>query len=65
MKYYEDAVQFAGADWCKLSFKSKGELLRRNGQRELFASYSWWQLPPSVKDALIKPLMKKPEAVHA
>lgn len=61
MKRYEDARDFAGADWQSLSLKSRGELLRRNGKRDLFTHYSWRQLPPSVKNALIAPLMREPE----
>jgi len=60
MKRLEDARLFAGADWQNLSLRSRGELLRRNGQRDVFADYTWWQLPPMVKVALIKPLMQEP-----
>ena len=65
MKRLEDAVYFAGSDWQKLSLRSKAELLRRSGVTDIFATHSWWQLPPSVKNALIKPLMKEPEVIHA
>lgn len=65
MKRLEDAREFAGADWQKMKLSSRAELLRRNGAKDLFASHSWWQLPPSVKTALIKPLLKNPEIVHA
>jgi hypothetical protein len=65
MKRLEDAQEFAGADWQKLSLRSKGELLRRNGIRSLFATHSWWQLPPSVKGALIEPLMKEPKRARS
>ena len=64
MKRLEDARLFAGADWQNLSLRSKGELLRRNGQKDVFAGHSWWQLPPSVKQALINPLLKKPDVVR-
>jgi hypothetical protein len=65
MRRLEDAREFAGADWQHLSLKSRRELLKRNGKSEVFFDYSWWQLPPSVKAALIKPLMKGPEIIHA
>lgn len=65
MKLFEDARDFAGADWQKLSMKSRRELLRRNGQREIFADHGWRQLPPTVQKALIEPLMKEPVIARA
>lgn len=64
MNRLEDARAFAGADWQKLSLKSRRELLKRNHQFEGFDTHTWWQLPPSVKQALINPLLKKPEVVR-
>lgn len=61
MNRHEDARAFAGADWEKLTERSRRTLLKGNGQREVFAGHRWRQLPPSVQEALIAPLMREPQ----
>lgn len=54
---YEEARDFAGADWEKLSKGSRETLLMRNGRSPIFATMTWRQVPESVKNAVIKPLV--------
>jgi hypothetical protein len=58
-KLYEEARDFAGADWGKLSDESHGRLLEGNKVSSVWKGHKWSQLPETVKDALTKSLMKK------
>lgn len=54
---YEEARDFAGEDWEKLSKGSRERMLMANGRSPIFADLKWRLLPESVKGALIKPLI--------
>ncbi len=59
LKEFQEARDFAGADWENLKPSSRSQLL--NGYRipDRYSKLKWAQLPPTVKRDLTMPLLKK------
>ena len=55
----QDAIAFAGADWENLPYASREKLLSGNRLNPEMSRLRWGRLPPTVKQALAKPLIKE------
>lgn len=56
---FQQARDFAGADWESMKPESRKALLTGYNVPPVFSERNWWQLPPTVKQALALTLMKK------
>ena len=56
---FQDARDFAGADWQNQRIEGRARLLKRAGADLRMVRWRWTQLPPSVQMELTKPLMGK------
>jgi hypothetical protein len=56
---FEDARNFAASDWQNLSRASRERLLVSLGIIKLWSPMTWYQLAPTVKEKLIKSLIKE------
>lgn len=55
---FQDARDFAGADWASQRVEGRARLLQRAGADLRMVRWRWTQLPPSVQTELVKPLLK-------
>jgi hypothetical protein len=63
-KVFEEARDFAGADWERLKHDSRRRLLEANGLRVTWAGNSWGKLPESAKRILAESLIGNGEIIQ-
>lgn len=56
---FEEARDFAGADWENIRPESRIRLLERSNLSKYYAQVRWGQLPPTVKQDLALTLFEK------
>lgn len=56
-RLFQEARDFAGADWEKQSDRSRLALLRRSHLSPGWARLKWRSLPESVQKALVDPMI--------
>lgn len=56
-KAFQEARDFAGADWENLKTESRVRLLYRSNLSKHFAGLNWLKLPPTVKEKLAMTLL--------
>jgi putative SOS response-associated peptidase YedK len=56
---YQDARDFAGADWENMKPESRGILLKVYRIDPVYKRLRWGLLPPTIKEAITKTVMKK------
>lgn len=62
---FEEARDFAGAEWQDLKPESRKRLLRAHGLSTVFIYHQWRQLPPTVQKSLAQSVMERQEALAA
>lgn len=58
-KLFQEARDFAGADWENMKPESRQRLLAGYQVPLVFHRFPWRQLPPTVQQKLAKSLLKK------
>lgn len=58
-KEFQEARDFAGADWENLTQESRSRLLQRSNLSKYYSGIRWGMLPPTVKKDLAMTLLEQ------